>query len=281
MDHAEARERIADLALEPRRLVDLEAEPTPDERSLLVHAQGCPACRADLDGWRRVHEAVLMTQILDVPPPESALGDEGGARPLRPPASLRGAVSAIPGRSPRLLDPHGATASTPPAAPRGWRSSWQLPALAAVVFVGLVVGIGLLAVEQGRQADIARRQAAELAGLSTTLDRVLRETGHTSIALVGQDGAAGTAAWSSSDIVVMTAALVPPAPGAEYRCWVERDGRRTPIGVMRFADGVGYWAGPLDRYGDFSLAGGGRLGVSLEVSGEGGGGAPVLLGELP
>ena len=125
-------------------------------------------------------------------------------------------------------------------------------------------------------------QASELAGLSTTLDRVLRETGHTSIALVGPDGApAGTAAWSSSDIVVMTTALAPPGPDAEYRCWVERDGRRTPIGVMRFADGVGYWSGPLDRYGDLPLDGGGRLGVSLEVPGQGGGAAPVLIGELP
>jgi hypothetical protein len=281
MDHAEARERIADLALEPRRLVGLEAEPTPDERALLVHVQGCPACRADLDGWRRMHEAVLVTRSLDVPLSEPALDavDDPGA--IRPPASLRVAVSAIPGRSPRLLDPHGATASTPAAAPRGWRTRWRLPALAAV-FVVLVVGVGLVAVEQGRQADVARRQAAELAELTTTLDHVLRETGHTSIALVGPDGApAGTAAWSSSEIVVMTTVLGAPMPGAEYRCWVERDGQRTPIGVMRFADGVGYWSGPLDRYGDLSLLGGGRLGVSLEVPGQGGGSAPVLLGELP
>jgi hypothetical protein len=281
MDHAEAQERIADLALEPRRLIDLEVEPTPEVRALIVHAQGCPACGADLDAWRRTHEAVLATGTGGDMLPRRELDADAGEGPLDPPPSLRMAVSAIPGRSPRLLDPLGATPATP-AASGGRRRGWQVPALAAAIVVGLVVGVGALAVDQARQADLARRQAAELGALSTTVDRVLRDGDHTSIALIGQDGApAGTAAWSSSDIVVMTTALTPPQPGTEYRCWVERDGRRTPIGVMRFADGVAYWSGPLDRYGDLSLDGRGRFGVSLEESGQGGTGAPVLVGELP
>lgn len=269
MDHAEAQERIANLALEPRRLVEPGVEPEPEARALIVHAQGCPACRADLDAWRRTHEVVLATGT-------------GGEIPLEPPATLRVAVSAIPRRSPRLLDPLGAAPSTLIPASGGRRPGWQLPALAAVIVVGLVLGIGALAVDQAGQANLARRQAAELAGLSTTVDRVLRDSDHTSIALVGPDGSsAGTAAWSSSDIMVMTTVLAPPGPGAEYRCWVERDGRRTPIGVMRFADGVAYWSGPLERYGDLPLDGGGRLGVSLEVPGRAGSGAPVLVGLLP
>ena len=118
-------------------------------------------------------------------------------------------------------------------------------------------------------------------GLSKSVDRVLRDADHTAISLVGLDGEpAGTAAWSSAEIVVMSTALTPPGAGAEYRCWVERDGQRTPIGAMRFADGVAYWWGPLDRYDDLPFEGG-RLGVSLEVTGQPGGGAPVLLGELP
>ncbi len=147
--------------------------------------------------------------------------------------------------------------------------------------VGLVIGVGGLAAEQARQADVARRQVSELTALSSSIDRVLHGE-HDAIALVGLDGApAGTVAWSPAEIVVMTTALTPPGAGTEYRCWVERDGQRTPIGVMRFADGLAYWAGSLDRYDDLPLDGGGRLGVSLEQTGQGGGGAPVLVGELP
>jgi len=285
MEHAEASARIADLALEPHRLLDLEADPTPDDRALLLHARGCPACGAELEAWRRTHEAVLMAAgsgDLETGHGRAAPAEDA---PMEPPPSLRVAVSSIPRRSPRLLDPQGA--SPPPLAPdrqrdRSGRRGWQLPALAAVIVVGLVIGLGVLAVDRVQQADVARRQATDLADLSATVDRVLRDAGHASIALMAPDGTpSGTAAWSSGEIVVMTTALTPPGPGAEYRCWVERDGQRSPIGVMRFADGVGYWAGPLDRYGDLPLDGGGRLGVSLEAPGQAAGGAPVLVGELP
>lgn len=276
MDHAEARERIADLALEPRRVLDLESDPTPEALSLLAHVGSCPACRAELDAWRGTHAAVLEAA--------GAEGSQGpvGARSgwIEPPASLRAAVAAIPGRSPRLLAPGTASAGT--AAAAGRRNGWQLAAIAAVVVIGLFVGLGVIAADRTRLADIAQQQAGELAGLAESVDRVIRDPGHTTIALTGSDGLpVGTAAWSADEIVVLTTALTAPGAGAEYRCWVERDGRRTPIGVMRFDQGVAYWSGPLSSYGDLTLTGGGRLGVSLETVGEGGTGAPVLVGELP
>jgi len=285
MDHAEAHERLADLALEPRRLVELEGDPTPEERALLAHVTTCATCRADLDAWRLTHEAVLAATA------GSTVGDpslaEPRTAPMAPPDTLRSAVAAIPGRSPRLLEasssraaPGAASVAAPKAAPVG-RPRWRLTAVAAVVVVGLVIGLGGVAVDQARQADVARRQVGELAELSSSVDRVLHGE-HAAISLVGVDGApAGTVAWSPAEIVVMTTALTPPGAGAEYRCWVERDGRRTPIGVMRFAEGLAYWAGPRARYDDLPLDGGGRLGVSLEHTGEAGGGAPVLVGELP
>ena len=289
MDHAEAHERIADLALEPRRLIGLEHDPAPEAQALLDHVRTCTACRADLDAWRRTHEAVLGTASLaglvtaghsgvagahDVPAPDDA---------SQAPASLRRAVAAIAGHSLRPVETEGrpsvSLAPTAPAASR--RSGWRLPALAAVLVIGLVVGLGAVVADQVARADVARHQVEQLVGLSKSVDRVLRDADHTAISLVGLDGeSAGTAAWSSAEIVVMSTALTPPGAGAEYRCWVERDGKRTPIGAMRFADGVAYWWGPLDRYADLPFEGG-RLGVSLELTGQPGSGAPVLLGELP
>lgn len=290
MDHAEAHERIADLALEPRRVIDLETDPTPEALALLAHVRSCTACQADLDAWRRTHEAVLATASLAEP--ATAAGSDPAGRPdvltpdgpSQPPASLREAVAAIPGHSLRPLEddarqPLAWAASA--ARPAGRRTGWRLPALAAVLVIGLVVGLGAVVADQVGRADVARHQVDQLVGLSKSVDRVLRDADHTAISLVGLDGEpAGTAAWSSAEIVVMSTALTPPGVGAEYRCWVEHDGQRTPIGAMRFADGVAYWSGPLDRYDDLPFEGG-RLGVSLEVTGQPGTGAPVLLGELP
>jgi hypothetical protein len=282
MDHAEAHERIADLAIEPRHLVDLQVDPSPEERDLLAHVGACPTCRAELDAWRRTHEAVLEAArsggIATERQPDGGL-DRGS---IEPPTGLRAAVSAIPRRSPRQLDPAGGAAAPLVAAARRPRPARQLVALAAVIVIGLVVGLGAVALDQTRQADIAEDQIKGLTALSTSVDRVLRDAGHTSVALVGLDGSpAGTAAWSSDEIVVITTALTPPGPGAEYRCWVDRDGQRTAIGVMRFADDIAYWWGPMGRYEDLPLDGGGTLGVSLELIGEDGGNAPILTGELP
>ena len=278
MDHVEARALIADLALEPRRVTDLERDPSPASLALLAHVKGCAACRSELDGWRRTHEAVLQAAGSEGMRHLANAADDG---PPGLPAELRTAVTEIPSRSPRLLGADG-EGRVAPTASSGRRIAWQLPALAAVIVIGLVIGVGAMAVDQARQANVARDQAGELAALTTSVERVLREPGHTSIPLIGLDGGpAGIAAWSADEIVVMSAALTPPGSGAEYRCWVEQEGQRTPIGVMRFADGNAYWSGPLARYGDLALDAGGGLGVSLEVPGQGGGGVPVLIGELP
>ncbi|MET1232295.1 MAG: anti-sigma factor [Candidatus Limnocylindrales bacterium] len=281
MDHAEAHERLADLALEPGRLIDLEADPTPEERALLAHAETCSTCRAELADWRRTHSAVLAASTTGGIDPTGRLEIGSAESSAGPPTSLRVAVADIPRHSPRLLDP---ASERPGARMNGdeQRSRWRTSAVAAVIIVGLCVGLGAIAADQVQRADVARQQVRALVGLSTSLDRVLRDDGHTAIALVGLDGApGGTAAWSSSEIVIMTTALTSPGPDAEYRCWVERDGQRTAIGAMRFADGVAYWWGSLDRYDGTPLDGGGRLGVSLEQTGQSGSHAPVLLGELP
>jgi hypothetical protein len=88
-------------------------------------------------------------------------------------------------------------------------------------------------------------------------------------------------AWSDHDLAVMTTALDKPAAGLVYRCWIERNGVRSPVGKMWFVGGLAYWTGSLDNWATISLDDGGRFGVSLEPDTGGTGGQPVLTADLP
>jgi hypothetical protein len=66
-------------------------------------------------------------------------------------------------------------------------------------------------------------------------------------------------------------ALEPPPPDKVYRCWIERDGVRSPVGQMWFSGGTAYWNGSLDEWARTSFEAGGTFGISLEpVSGPAG-----------
>jgi hypothetical protein len=47
----------------------------------------------------------------------------------------------------------------------------------------------------------------------------------------------------TTDLVVVATGLTEPAPGYEYRCWVEVNGQRERIGRMFFGGDLAYWAG--------------------------------------
>ena len=56
MDHAEAHELLADLALEPSNVGTASA---PEDNDLLsLHLATCEICRADLLAWRNTHQAI-------------------------------------------------------------------------------------------------------------------------------------------------------------------------------------------------------------------------------
>ena len=88
MDHGTAHERIEDLLLDPVRLAGLEASRVPDDIALRAHLEGCPACRADLDGWAR-----LQAALADALPRDPVAAAEA-VQPIEPPASLRARVIA-------------------------------------------------------------------------------------------------------------------------------------------------------------------------------------------
>ena len=277
MQHAEAHERLSDLALDPRRLARLEGDPSPDAVALRAHLSGCERCAVDLAGWRRtwaeVGPAVRGSDPIDE---------------IRAPASLRartlGAVHAAAradavqgGGGP---EPMAARITRPPAVRFGRRLrpgagvAWLVAAAAIVV---AVVG-GSVGLTGNGEVTRLRAETARLEAVAATFDRVLAAPQHWSLTLRTADGApAGTMAWSAAEIVVVTTGLPAPGDGQAYRCWVEINGTRTPMGAMSYAGSTGYWVGSMYQWSE-TIGTGARYGVSL-VS-EGGPATPVLVGTL-
>jgi hypothetical protein len=274
MEHAEAHERLSDLALEPRRLAGLADDPSTEVAELRAHLGRCDQCRAFLAGWQRTWAEIAKV-------PRSAAGVV-----LQPPPELRERVVAAVTRearepaTPEEARPVAAGArsgevqTAGPSRLRGWRP-WLIAAAAILV---AVLGI---ANSLFMTTELARLQAenADLAVAAATLDRVLTAERSWKVTLRTADGTpGGTLAWSATEVVVIASGLPAPGPAQAYRCWLERDGSRTPIGWMAFSRSTGYWTGLMSDYGDGALRPGGRFGVTLVPAG--GGGTPVLVGEL-
>jgi hypothetical protein len=269
MEHAEAHELLADLALEPSRLTGLERDDSAETEPLRVHVAGCATCTAEIETWRRTWSAFGDAR---------AAGEAPRGDLLRAPASVRAAtLAAIAG--PTAITAPTAAPAAPVAASRRWSAPRGLSWLAVAAALVIAIGAGSLAWVRTSELDRSRAEAAELAEVAATMDRVLADPVHWVTPLSTVDGApGGTLAWSNSEIVVISAVLPAPEPGQTYRCWVERAGKRSPIGAMEFTGGTGYWAGVMTGW-DGLLTHGARFGVSL-VPAAGGEGAPVLIGSI-
>lgn len=287
MQHAEAQERLSDLVLEPSRLARLGDDPSSEAEALRGHLAECEVCSADLAAWRRTWAQVGA--VLDAP--MGAAGDAGSRAPaseapetVRLPAALRartlariaaeGTVRAGQSGTRAAQGPQDASGPDSRRAPR--RRRWA-PWLAMAAALVIALGAGSMAWSQTRDLDRAQVENAGLSATMASLDRVLATPVHWTVPLRMPDGeAGGTMAWSGSEIAVITTALPSPVDGQSYRCWVERDGVRTPIGPMWFSGSTGYWAGPVGGWAAL-LAPGSRVGVSL-VPGDGGPATQVLVG---
>ncbi|MEO8461892.1 MAG: hypothetical protein ABI555_01655, partial [Chloroflexota bacterium] len=183
MLHAEALERLADLALEPGRLARLESDGSTEMVALRSHLAACDRCATELAGWRRTWAWIGLAGSA---PGES--GDVGWAVPgasgspedevgfVRAPESLRSATlaavdaeldSPAEGRTMpsirRPADPAPRAAARRPSAP------W-LGVAAALV---LALGAGTLALNRSAELDQLRAENVALASTTATLDRVL------------------------------------------------------------------------------------------------------------
>jgi len=299
MDHAEIREQLELAALEPGGLDRLAAGDTAAAAAVAAHLAGCAECADELDRLRR--GAVLVRDVIRTTPPadlrERTLGyvravgrdRTGGASG---PVSI---VNPVPSSG-------GADRERPTRGRRGRPSS--LVGLAAAVLVA-VVGTGTIAglvaqraldernAEIARQDDVVEALAAEIArqddvveALATVTAWSLRVSGEEdsrTVRLASTSGApaSGTILFSPStrELVVVADDLAEPPAGSEFRCWVEVDGSRRPVGRMFFGGGLSYWVGDVEAIA--GLTGGATFGISLaDTTGSGTGAEPVLLGGL-
>lgn len=279
IEHGDVRETLELAAAEPGGLDRLEAGDAPEAALVVGHLAGCPGCLEELARLRRA-ESILRPIIRELPDPALRERTLAFVREVGVPRG-EGAASR-PGAAPAVAASAAAPALGTPAVaaparprPRVTTPAW-LGALAAVLVVGFVGG-SLLA---GGGAVGPADPATALAAVTQETAAVLAAGDARQIALVGDGEASGVLALSpSADRVVVAAAGLPaPAPGEEYRCWVEVGGARTVLGTMWWAGDVAWWAGDVAL--PAVLPPGVRYGVSRVSEGSSSPGTVVLAGEL-
>lgn len=272
-------EELELAAVEPGGIERLTAGDTPQAAAVASHLAGCDTCTTELERLR--HSAPLLRDVIRTTPPPDlrertlAFVHEYGIE--------RGASSTT--------GPDAPAAPTVVRAPDRRRSvlPWAAAIAAAVV---ISVGVASIVVTNRIDTQLAVQQAAidaqakTIEQLSYLTGATLNVTSQPDLARVplepsGDAEATGTLLFSpgTTELVVVANGLALPPAGQEYRCWVERDGVRQPIGKMFFGGDLAYWAGDAASVAD--LPAGSTFGVSLaEVDGTSLDAPPVMAGSL-
>jgi hypothetical protein len=215
MDHAEARELMADLLASP---ADADAVAATALAELDAHLAGCPDCSAEQRSLRATAAALAL-----------AIGPPRGARDrvLANVVQLgrqRGRQAAPPRRRALVF-----------GLPRALAAA---AAIAVLAFIAGAVGGALLP----RDDD-----SAALAKAAMMMADLARTPGaHTMTLTDGAGAPGGTLIYEpqSQQLVVFSEALARPASG-RYGCYVERAGERSWVGPMLFEANAAFWAGPV------------------------------------
>jgi len=267
VDHAEAHERLTDLALEPEGLAALERDASPDAGRLRAHLASCAECEAEMDSLRWTDAALRDAFAAD--------NEDSPTGEIRTPTGLRARILAAAASQP---DEEVRRVPHPTSRARPSVTRWTWLALAAAFVV--VVGAGGLLVQRAAELEEARAELAELGAMAATIDRILADPERVIVALKTADGTPGGAiAWNRTEVVVLATTLARPTEGREYRCWVEEDGERWGVGTMSFGGSTAYWAGTLESW-NATFAPGSRFGVTLIPPAGGGDPLPVLVAEF-
>jgi hypothetical protein len=246
MDHAEAHEFIADLALEPGRLSGLAGSEAAGDVALRRHVADCSRCQHELAEWHDFHAA--LNDVVTANWREQL-------EPIAAPTELRQKVLAGARAEPRsAVD--AAKADVIPLSSRRRRplTGGALLALAAVVAL-VAVGLGtLVARDQASRLDAQLIESRWLSETVSALSRVLAAPDHHSVTLLAADGnGRGSVAWSRHDLVVLASPLAEPASGEVYRCWLDYEGTETAMGKMWFVDGNAFWVGTTGDWAAIDL----------------------------
>lgn len=279
MDHDDALERLELAAVEPGGLDRLMAGDTVDAAATVAHLAGCDACTDEL---RRLTRAVpLLRDVVSTTPPADLR-----ARTLdhvRVHGRLRGSVTADgrpgPVEAGVLQAPHAAV-----AAPAPWTT--RILPLVATLAAAVVLSVGISGVLLRGTEERLAAQAQAIEGLSEVTTATLAITAQADarrVALAATDDSATTGSLlfspSTTRLVVVADGLTRPASGLEYRCWMEIDGERSPVGRMFFAGDLAYWVGDTPEVS--GAVPGTTFGVSLvDLAGGSLGADPVVVGDL-
>lgn len=303
MDHDEVLEQLELAAVEPDGLARLVAGDTAIAAAVAAHLAGCDACAAEFQRLGRA--APLLRDVVRTTPPadlrERTLefvrvhGVARGEAAVAAAAATAGAAATaqLADRSvgtPVFRAPGGsvggearpAPASLPVARSRIARGLPWVASIAAAVALSVLATTFI--VDRQASERLAEQDRA-IGGLeavtSATLDIGAQpDVERVSLAAADVD-TTGTLLFSPSTtkLVVVATGLQRPPAGQEYRCWVEVNGKREPVGRMFFADDLAYWVGDTPAISD--IPPGTVFGVSLADLGNTSIDAPpVITGQL-
>jgi hypothetical protein len=255
MDHPEVRAWLEEAAAEPG-VLDRPADP-----EIARHLEQCAGCAAERESLRATSVALDLAIGPSIGARQRVLDNVRELGRQRRPADRR--PPATEHRRGRYVGWFGDLAARPAAA---------LLALGLLVFaVGALAGAlggGLLADDEPqRRLDRAVAEMTRLAADPGSVQLTLRDEAGSPAGLVVHDPAAAR-------LAVVSGAL-PDGAAADYWCYLERDGRRTPIGPMHVEGETHFWAGPMDGVADA-----GRPGDRFLVMGRDSDGPPVLVGDF-
>jgi Anti-sigma-K factor rskA, C-terminal len=273
MDHDEVREQLELAATEPAGIDRLMAGDTPLAAAIAAHLAGCSSCTDELDRLRRA-AIIIGDAVRTTPPPELR---ERTLAFVRDVGRIREAPAPVASITATL--PVAVSAATAPAG-FGRGLAW-VGAIAAAVLIAVTATAFVLDRQAGDRLAVAQAQSAGLAHVTAATLALTGEPDAEHVQLAGTEDRWGRVVYSADkgELAVIANGLTEPAGDREYRCWVEIDGQRTPVGKMFFGGDLAFWAGPVETISD--LPPGSTFGVSLvDTAGSDVGEPPVLTGNV-
>src|SRR5215207_1721225 len=255
MDHDEVREQLELAATEPAGIDRLMAGDTPLAAAIAAHLAGCSSCTDELDRLRRA-AIIIGDAVRTTPPPElrertlAFVREVGRIRDPAPeaaPARLVPVAAVAPVGATAPVAVAAATASTGSGRGLAW-----IGAIAAAVIIAVAATTFVLDRQSGNQLAAAQEESAGLAHVTAATLALAGESDAENVRLAGTDDRWGRVVYSADkgELAVIASGLTEPEGDREYRCWVEIDGQRTPVGKMFFGGDLAFWAGPVETIDD-------------------------------